>query len=161
MKMKRGTKEIGAWNATKVNTSSFIPPGHQEEFSLVEQKITRKKEGLAVLGMIFPDVTHMKPSRRMQYMSSCYTVYRWDPIGSFRSQISDNMDTWKKKVKAREKVIAPKHCVFPMLYSSRESGQSEIKNCAPLRREAHVEVKMLIVRNTEVLLPNFLWLDNY
>ena len=52
------------------------------------------------------------------------------------------MDTWKKKVKAREKVIAAKR-VLPMFYSSRGPGQSEIKYCTPLRREAHVEVKML------------------
>ena len=90
----------------------------------------------------------------------------------FRSQTSDNMDRWKaeqgrgreKRKIRREKIRrervrkkddadarkgrkVAKHCVFPMICALKRRVRSQLarwamKNCTPLWREAHFEVKM-------------------
>ena len=88
----------------------------------------------------------------------------------FRSETSDNMDSWKaevrrvrrekirrKKMQMREKVGKSRNTVFFQWFGASEGrkvgslkrrvrsqlARWEMKNCTPLWREAHFEVKML------------------
>ena len=104
----------------------------------------------------------------------------WDIVDDrrkFRSQTSDDMDTWKagmgrvrekrrveerrsEKRKSQKKEDADarkgrkvaKHCVFPMICGSGSLKRShlarwEMKKCTPLWREAHLQVKKLKARH--------------
>ena len=48
----------------------------------------------------------------------------------------------KEDADARKGRKVAKHCVFPMICGSGGSNRREMKNCTPLWREAHFEVKM-------------------
>ena len=94
----------------------------------------------------------------------------WDVRRKFRSQTSDNMDRWKaeqgrgrekrksrrKKMQMREKVGKSRNTVFFQWFVAPEGrkvgslkrrvrsqlARWEMKNCTPLWREAHLQVKM-------------------
>ena len=94
---------------------------------------------------------------------------QWDDRRKFRSETSDNMDSWKaevrrvrrdkirrKKMQMREKVGKSRNTVFFQWFVApvgRKVGSLkrrvrsqlarwELKNCTPLWREAHFQVKM-------------------
>ena len=100
---------------------------------------------------------------------SCFTMNKIIHRRKFRSETSDNMDSWKaevrrvrrekirrKKMQMREKVGKSRNTVFFQWFGAPEGrkvgslrrrvrsqlARWEMKNCTPLWREAHFEVKM-------------------
>ena len=96
-------------------------------------------------------------------------VYTYDYRRKFRSETSDNMDSWKaevrrvrrervrgQKIQMREKVGKSRNTVFFQWFVAPEGrkvgslkrrvrsplARWEMKNCTPLWREAHFQVKM-------------------
>ena len=101
------------------------------------------------------------------YISHCYSIY--DNRRKFRSETSDNMDSWKaevrrvrrekirrKKMQMREKVGKSRFTVFFQWFVAPEGrkvgslkrrvrsqlARRKMKKCTPLWREAHFQVKM-------------------
>ena len=121
-----------------------------------------------------PPNSHWKPISRLcpgiwlllpDYIPQSYHNYR----RKFRSETSDNMDSWKaevkrvrrekirrKKMQMREKVGKSRNTVFFQWFGAPEGrkvgslkrrvrsqlARWEMKNCTPLWREAHFQVKM-------------------
>ena len=108
-------------------------------------------------------------------------IYRNPYRRKFRSETSDNMDSWKaevrrvrrekirrKKMQMREKVGKSRNTVFFQWFGAPEGrkvgslkrrvrsqlARWEMKNCTPLWREAHFEVK-INVQNTPA--PDHFW----
>ena len=131
---------------------------------------SEKYKGLMGLSRVYNRVFHGKNTCNFGYNGEIMgMLYYQDNRRKFRSETSDNMDSWKaevrrvrrekvrrKKMQMREKVGKSRFTVYFQWFVALEGrkvgslkrrvrsqlARWEMKNCTPLWREAHFQVKM-------------------